>query len=235
MSDRATALHRLYEALESGAEADALACLADDVEWVEPAAPGYPLAGTHSGVDEVGDAVVGRLSGEMVVERVIADGAHGVASGRFHVDGIEVAFAHVCDVRDGKVERVRSFPDTSAFTPDEVRAELADLAERLLEEADALRRQCELLASGESGDSGDVVPVADADDDDAVRVHSNTSLRLEAVDLAQSGADEAAVEQFLMARLDDAAAVARVLEDVFPRRPRGANGGSTGRFGWARR
>lgn len=234
MNDRTSVLESLYAALESGDGADALALMADDVEWIEPAAVGYPLAGTHRGVDDVAGAVVGALAGNVVVDRIVVDDDHGVATGRLTVDEVEVPFAHVCEVHDGAVARVRSFADTSVFTPAAVRSELADLAEQLLDEADNLRRHCEGLAREETPATADGITVADAPGAEASLNGSTRSLRLEAVDLAQAGADRTAVEQFLAAHLDDAASVAALLEDIFPAKPTAANGSSS-RFTWTRR
>lgn len=227
MSEQIDSLHRFYEALAGGDEGAASDCLAPDVEWSEPTVPGYPPGGLHSGADAVADAVLDVLIGSLTLERIVGDEDHAVATGAFAVGDQQVAFAHVCELRDGLVTAVRSFPDTSAFTTDAVRAELAELADQLLEEAEALRRQWEELAS-----EGDETVERNGDAPPGRR--STRSIRLEAVDLAQDGAARGDVEIFLAGHLNDAAAVSAILDDIFP-----ANGAApapaAARFPWTRR
>lgn len=98
-------------------------CLHPDVEWTEAA--GFPYAGTYVGPEAIRVQVWGRMGSEwsgwlavhdsMVVEgdRVAVTGTY---TGRFRASGksIEARFAHVYEVRDGKVFRMEQFVDSAA-------------------------------------------------------------------------------------------------------------------------
>ena len=104
-------IHALYENFASGDVAAVLAGFDDQIEWTE--ADGFPLAGTYIGPQAVLENVFMRL-GEfsnnwaVVVDRLIADGDHVVADGKYTWNHKEsgkpcaVRMAHVWTLKDGK-------------------------------------------------------------------------------------------------------------------------------------
>jgi hypothetical protein len=98
-----------------------MAVLHPDVEWTE--AEGFPYAGTYVGVDALMAGVFARLGGEWIdyraeVHTYLADGdrvaAFGVYSGTYKTTGksMRAAFAHLYEVRDGKIRRMTQYVDT---------------------------------------------------------------------------------------------------------------------------
>lgn len=98
-----------------------MAVLHPEVEWTE--AEGFPYAGTYVGVDALMAGVFARLGSEWidyraVVHTYLADGdrvaAFGVYSGTYKATGksMRAAFAHLYEVRDGKIRRMTQYVDT---------------------------------------------------------------------------------------------------------------------------
>jgi uncharacterized protein len=98
-----------------------LAALAPDAEWTE--ADGFPYAGTYIGVPAIINGVFRRLATEWIgyraeVHTFLEDGnqvaAFGVYSGTFRATGrsMRAAFAHLYEVRNGQIARMRQYVDT---------------------------------------------------------------------------------------------------------------------------
>src|SRR3954468_5915627 len=99
-----------------------LAALAPDAAWTE--AEGFPYAGTYVGSDAIISGVFRRLATEWTgyradVHTYLADGdrvaAFGVYSGTYKATGksMTAAFAHIYEVRDGKILRMTQYVDTA--------------------------------------------------------------------------------------------------------------------------
>ena len=113
-----------YAAFEVGDVPAVLAALADDVEWTE--AEGFPTAGTYRGHDEVVQRVfmpvVQDYDGFTVKpESFVAEGdtviSVGWYEGTYKATGkvARARFAHVWQVRDGKVARFEQIVDSATF------------------------------------------------------------------------------------------------------------------------
>ena len=101
------------------------AALAPDATWTEAA--GFPYAGTYTGPDEIFDRVFRRLATEWVgykaeVHTYLADGdrvaAFGIYSGTYNATGksMTAPFAHLYQIKDGKVIRMTQYVDTVLVT-----------------------------------------------------------------------------------------------------------------------
>jgi uncharacterized protein len=122
MADNLETVRSLYDALARGEVQAALAVLAPDVSWIE--AEGFPYAGTYSGPDGVLNGVFLRLASEwdgfsavpheFVVQgdTVVSLGQYG---GTYKMTGkrFSAPFAHVWNLRNGKVVRFRQYTDTA--------------------------------------------------------------------------------------------------------------------------
>jgi ketosteroid isomerase-like protein len=93
-----------------------------DIEWNQNA--GFPDGGRHVGVDVVLDDVFGRFRTEwsawqVDVHEYLDAGDTIVAIGEYHGTyqstgkSMSAAFAHVYDLRDGRITRFRQFTDTA--------------------------------------------------------------------------------------------------------------------------
>jgi ketosteroid isomerase-like protein len=113
-----------YAAFEVGDVPAVLAVLADDVEWIEAA--GFPLAGTYRGPDAVVQGVFMPLVQDyegftVKPESVVGEGdmviSVGDYEGRYKATGkvARARFAHVWNLRDGKVTRFEQIVDSAAF------------------------------------------------------------------------------------------------------------------------
>ena len=111
-----------YDAFERGDVPAVLAVLAPDVSWTE--AEGFPYGGTYSGPDAVLKNVFVRLGTEWegfaaVPHEFVAQGETvvvlGEYSGKYNITGkkFSAPFAHVWNLRDGKVVRFRQYTDTA--------------------------------------------------------------------------------------------------------------------------
>ncbi|MBX9749189.1 MAG: nuclear transport factor 2 family protein [Roseococcus sp.] len=98
-----------------------LAALAPDAEWTE--AEGFPYAGTYVGAAAIIAGVFQRLGSEWIgyraeVHTFLEDGdrvaAFGVYSGTYKATGksMRAEFAHLYEVRDGRITRMRQYVDT---------------------------------------------------------------------------------------------------------------------------
>ncbi len=113
-----------YTAFEVGDVPTVLAALADDVEWTE--AEGFPTAGTYRGHDAVVQGVFMPLVQEydgftVKPESFIGEGdtviSLGWYEGMYKATGkvARARFAHVWQVRDGKVARFEQIVDSATF------------------------------------------------------------------------------------------------------------------------
>ena len=120
-----------YEGKSEDNGRNLLAALAPDAEWTE--AEGFPYAGTYVGADAIIAGVFHRLGTEWTgyraeVHTFLEDGdrvaAFGVYSGTYKATGksMRAAFAHLYQVRDGKITSMRQYVDThmvqQALSPD---------------------------------------------------------------------------------------------------------------------
>ena len=120
-SNNVQTVEQLYAAFERGDIAHVLAALHPQVEWIEP--EGGPYPGTFHGPDAVLTEVFAKLGGEWDGFRVMPGefldaGGDVVTLGRytgtFRATGksINVPFAHVWTMQDGKAVRFRVYTDT---------------------------------------------------------------------------------------------------------------------------
>lgn len=239
-----------YEALERGDAAPLLELLADDFEWVEPALPGYPLAGVHRGAEGLATGVLAPLaellegltfsvSSVMVDDVLRCEVVTGVMRGRPAGAAAEweLPFAHVWQLAsDGLAIRAVAYFDRSRLTLAVSRRQLADVADELLDQAAEIRAQWSRLgdalrAAGVEAPDGS----AEAADSGLEPGGASASARLVAVDMAQDGASREEVDAYLREELgvDEPAAL---LDEVFgpdaPAAPAGA-AGTTGPGGSA--
>lgn len=114
-------IRRTYEGTSEENGRNLLAVLSADIEWTE--AEGFPYAGTYVGVEALMQGVFKRLGSEWTgyhadVHSFIADGdrvaAFGVYSGTYKATGksMTAPFAHLYELRDGKIIRMRQYVDT---------------------------------------------------------------------------------------------------------------------------
>ena len=117
-------IRSLYDAFARGDVGTVVAVLADDVEWSEaegnPWYLGHPFVGPQQAVE----GVFARTADEfqdfrLEFHRFLADGDTVVALGRYHATShratgrpLDAQFAHVWDVRDGKIARFQQYTDT---------------------------------------------------------------------------------------------------------------------------
>jgi ketosteroid isomerase-like protein len=98
-----------------------LIALAPDAEWTE--AEGFPYAGTYVGPDAIVAGVFHRLATEWIgyranVHTFLEDGdrvaAFGIYSGTYKATGksMEASFAHLYELRHGKIARMTQYVDT---------------------------------------------------------------------------------------------------------------------------
>jgi uncharacterized protein len=129
MGNNLAAIRGAYEAFSRGDVPAVLGVLAADVSWTE--AEGFPYGGTYVGPESVLQGVFMRLGTEWegyaaVPREFVADGdtvvALGLYSGKYLATGksFSAPFAHVWELRDGKVVKFRQYTDTAV-----VRAALA--------------------------------------------------------------------------------------------------------------
>lgn len=113
-------VHQAYEDFAIGDIESFLSILDPEVSWTD--AEGYPYAGTYVGPDALLEGLIARIGSEWddyVVRSdvLVADGdrvvAIGVYSGTYKATGktVEAPFAHVWQLRDGKVITFRQFTD----------------------------------------------------------------------------------------------------------------------------
>lgn len=121
MTSNLDLIRATYEGSSEENGRNLMAVLHPDVEWTE--AEGFPYAGTYVGVEALMAGVFARLGGEWIdyhakVHTYLADGdrvaAFGVYSGTYKATGksMRAAFAHLYEVRDGKIRRMTQYVDT---------------------------------------------------------------------------------------------------------------------------
>ena len=114
-------VQRLYTAMSRSDVRTVLAGLADDVMW--RAAEGFPYGGTYLGPESVAENVLVPLGTEWTLfritpERFIDAGdtvvVTGMYSGTYRETGesFEAPFAHVLELRGGKVTQFHQYTDT---------------------------------------------------------------------------------------------------------------------------
>lgn len=114
----------LYTAFAARDRAALLALMHPDIEWVQN--HGFPGGGSHRGAEHVIDDVLGQFKRDWDrfgarISQWIDGGDTLVAIGGYEGTYKETgrsldppaAFAHVLDVRDGRVVRFRQFTDTA--------------------------------------------------------------------------------------------------------------------------
>lgn len=122
MADNIETIGSAYDAFARGDVPAVLAVLAPDVSWTE--AEGFPYGGTYSGPDAVLKSVFMRLGTEWegfstVPHEFVAQGdsvvSLGQYSGKYKITGkrFSAPFAHVWNLRNGKVVRFRQYTDTA--------------------------------------------------------------------------------------------------------------------------
>ncbi|WP_027054236.1 nuclear transport factor 2 family protein [Mesorhizobium erdmanii] len=121
MASNLDLIRATYEGSSEQNGRNLMAVLHPDVEWTE--AEGFPYAGTYVGVDALLAGVFARLGSEWIdcradVHTYLADGervaAFGVYSGTYKATGksMRAAFAHLYEVRDGKIRQMTQYVDT---------------------------------------------------------------------------------------------------------------------------
>jgi ketosteroid isomerase-like protein len=220
-----------YEALERGDAAPLLDLLEPSFEWIEPPAPGYPLAGVHRGAPGVASGVLGPLAElldglTLSVDSVVVAGAcevvTGVMRGRPAVAASdwELPFAHLwtLSAADGGVPvRCVAYFDRSRLTLAAGRRQLADVADDLLDQAAEIRQQWARLGDALRAAGVEAADSSEADDGDEVAVAASVSVasaRLVAVDMAAEGSTRSEVDEYLREELgvEDTEAI---LEEAF--------------------
>jgi ketosteroid isomerase-like protein len=224
-----------YEALERGDVAPLLALLADDFEWEEPEAPGYPLGGVHHGAEGLATGVLAPLA-EMLdgltisVKSVMVDSVlrtevvTGVMRGRpaGAAAELDLPFAHVWEIgSDGLAVRAVAYFDRSRLVLAPSRRQLAEVADELLDQAAEIRAQWSRLGDALRAAGVESAEGAASEAGEAAEPPGVTSARLAAVDMAQEGASRDEVDAYLREELgiEDTAAL---LDEVFQARPPGA-------------
>jgi ketosteroid isomerase-like protein len=125
MSSNLELIRGTYEGSSEDNGRNLLAVLSPDVEWTE--AEGFPYAGTYVGPEALIAGVFRRLGSEWTgyradVHTYIADGdrvaAFGVYSGTYNATGksMTAPFAHLYQIKDGKVIRMTQYVDTVLVT-----------------------------------------------------------------------------------------------------------------------
>ena len=111
-----------YEGSSEDNGRNLLAALAPNAEWTE--AEGFPYAGTYVGVEAIMGGIFHHLGTEWIgyradVHTYLEDGdrvaAFGVYSGTYRATGrsMRAAFAHLYELRDGKIVRMTQYVDTA--------------------------------------------------------------------------------------------------------------------------
>src|SRR6266540_3973124 len=122
MMDRTRVIARLYDAFAAG-NGETLAELLADTHWIEAA--GMPYGGVYRGFGEIASNVFGPITRDVegfsaVPDEIIPAGEDRVlAMGRYRGNGasgeVDVPFAHLWTVRDGKITHFVQYVDTHHF------------------------------------------------------------------------------------------------------------------------
>jgi len=124
MSSELDAVKDVYEAFGRGDVPAVLGAMAEDVEWNE--AEGMPYGGTYHGPQAVLENVFGPILEDVdgftvSPQRYVGEGETVISLGRYTGTGkatgraLDVPFAHVWELRDGKVARFTQHVDTAKF------------------------------------------------------------------------------------------------------------------------
>lgn len=119
-----TIVQDLYQAIRAQDFATCRQLWSEEIEWIQN--PGFPNGGTWHGADAILENVFPRLVStwkdfairidELIEapDRVIVLGAY---TGTHHETGktLNASFAHVYDLREGKIHRFRMFADTKTI------------------------------------------------------------------------------------------------------------------------
>lgn len=114
-------IKNLYQAFAQGNIPGVLGAFADDIEWTE--AEGFPYGGTYVGANAILENVFMKLGGEWegfsavphelldAGDNIVALGTYG---GKYKQTGksMEVPFAHVWTLSDGKIVKFVQYTDT---------------------------------------------------------------------------------------------------------------------------
>lgn len=113
----------VYESFNDGDIDSALTTMADDIEWVEP--DGFVFGGIYHSPDEVLENVFMPAKEEFEMFRVepnrFIDGGDTVVTlGTFRATNeagevVESPFAHVNDLRDGRITHFENYTDTALW------------------------------------------------------------------------------------------------------------------------
>lgn len=119
MSQPTETLAALYAAFASS-DGDTLAALIGDCHWVE--ASGGPYGGTYRGLAEVAEKVFGPIGRDVadftaIPDEILPVGDHraialGLYRGSTAAGPLEIRFAHLATVEDGKITHFEQFTDT---------------------------------------------------------------------------------------------------------------------------
>jgi ketosteroid isomerase-like protein len=121
MGNNLEVIRGTYEGSSEENGRNLLIVLAPDAEWTE--AEGFPYAGTYVGPDAIVAGVFRRLATEWIgyranVHTLLEDGdrvaAFGIYSGTYKATGksMEAGFAHLYELRNGKIARKTQYVDT---------------------------------------------------------------------------------------------------------------------------
>jgi uncharacterized protein len=120
--DRLDVIRSLYDAF-AGGDMERIAELIGEADWQE--AEGMPYGGRYRGADEVFANVFGRIAADVEgfsarPDEILAAGDDRVlALGRYRGKGaggdLDVAFAHLWTVEDGRIAKFVQYADTHKF------------------------------------------------------------------------------------------------------------------------
>jgi len=123
MTDRVDLVRSAYEAFGKG-DIPTVAAMLADTEWHE--AEGMPYGGVYKGADEIFGKVLGPIAQDVegfqvTPEEILPVGDDRVISlGRYQgkgaVGAVDVRYAHLWTVHDGKVVKFEQFADTKLFS-----------------------------------------------------------------------------------------------------------------------
>ena len=117
-------VRKLYDAFKRGDMETLLGGMADNIEWITPGPPEFPLAGKRNGREEVAQFFKLLNEHEEIQEFEVQDfiAEDGFVVGLGHYQGrvkstgktTRYPFVHVFTVSSGKVTRFREFFDTAS-------------------------------------------------------------------------------------------------------------------------
>ena len=114
----------LYDAFGRGDVGTVLAALDEHIEWSEAEGNPWYTGRPFVGPEQVVDGVFARIGAEFEdfridIDRFFGDGNTVVTQGRYHASShratgrpFDAQFAHVWDLRDGRIVRFQQYTDT---------------------------------------------------------------------------------------------------------------------------